>query len=138
MNKDDLEEILSQNFTSSDARQAFISMSREDQLLAILGVLAYVRSKLANLEKRQLESEREVKEYRLTRERREELLLGDLRGDGLLSTTQKIISSVSAEVSKVMAGRFDWGVWFRDKVLPAIVTAIVFGILYFTFRGGTP
>jgi len=51
-----------------EAREAFLSLSREEQLLAILSMETYVRAKLATLEKRLLELEKDLIAYRKQRE----------------------------------------------------------------------
>ena len=124
-----------------DAKKAFLAMSREEQLLAILGMQSFIRSEVANVEKDLInlgtefhEFKKESVNYRIRREKQEKKLLGSLEGDDDMSTTQKI----AREIAKAFSQRFDFWTWFRDKVLPAVVTAIALGVLYLVFGGKLP
>jgi hypothetical protein len=117
-----------------EAKQVFLAMPREEQLLAIIGMQAWLRSDVANVKKDVIETKSDLKEfkremnsYRMRREKKEEDR--ERGGEELLTTTQKIVR----EVSKAFSQRFDFWTWFRDKVLPAIMTAISLGILYAVF-----
>jgi hypothetical protein len=121
-----------------NAKKVFLAMPREEQLLAIVGMQAWMRSELVNIKRDVLETKKDLEEskketlqYRVRRERQEKKLLGSLEGDDQMSTTQKIVREIAKEFSK----RFDFWAWFRDKVLPAILTAIALGILYLVFGG---
>jgi hypothetical protein len=121
-----------------NAKKVFLAMPREEQLLAIVGMQAWMRSELVNIKRDVLETKKDMEEtkketlqYRVRRERQEKKLLGSLEGDDQVSTTQKIVREIAKEFSK----RFDFWAWFRDKVLPAILTAIALGILYLVFGG---
>jgi hypothetical protein len=121
-----------------EAKKVFMAMPREEQLFAILGMQSFIRSELANVEKDVInvkselsEIKKESREYRVRREKKEKNTLGDFEGDEKHSTTEKIVKAVAAEFQK----RFDFWVWFRDKVLPAVVTAIALGVLYLVFGG---
>lgn len=103
-----------------DAKKVFLAMPREEQLLAILGMQSYTRSKLANLENRIITAEEDAIRYRSLREKRE--LAHD---DKLLDTTQKI----AAAIQQAFAGRFDAFVYFRDKILPALLIVIMIYLL---------
>lgn len=72
ISKKDLDALINIDM-SDEARQAFLHMPREEQLLAILGMDAYLRAKLALLEKKITEFEADIQEYRRTREKKENL-----------------------------------------------------------------
>lgn len=130
--KKELDELLDLVF-DDDAKQSFLSMTREAQLMAILGGQAYTRSKLASLEKRQIDFERDVRSYRGYRERRE-----NKHDEDVTDTTQKIVKIVTNEIKSAFAQRFDFWIWFRDKVLPTVATVIVLGVLYLVFKDKLP
>ena len=124
-----------------EAKKAFLAMPREEQLLTILGMQSFIRSELANVKKDVIdvrsdltEFKKESRAYRVQREKQEKKMLGSLEGDDELSTTQKIVR----EVAKAFSQRFDFWIWFRDKVLPGIVSLIALAILYLTFGGKLP
>ncbi len=124
-----------------EAKKVFLAMPREEQLLAILGMQSWTRAELVNVKKDVInvrgdltEFKRESREYRVKRERKENHLLGDLEGDDGMSTTQKIVREIAKEFGK----RFDFWAWFRDRVLPSIITLITLAILYLTFGGKVP
>ncbi len=124
-----------------DAKKVFLAMPREEQLLAILGMQSFVRSELVNVKKDLIDVrsdlntfKRESLEYRGQRERRERNMLGELQGDDEMSTTQKIVR----EITNQLQARFDFWVWFRDKVLPQVIALITLAILYLTFGGKVP
>jgi hypothetical protein len=124
-----------------DAKRVFLAMSREEQLLAILGMQSFVRSEVATVKKDIIdvrqdlnEFKKETRSYRVHRERQEKKMFGGEEGDDEMSTTQKI----AKEIAKALSQRFDFWIWFRDKVMPAVVTAITLGILYLVFGGKLP
>lgn len=103
----------------------FKSLPLSDQVAAMYEMLRYVRAQGAILQKTLLDLSAEV-----------QLIKNDVANakfytEDRLDTTQKI--------KRVLDGRFDWSVWFRDKVLPAIVTAVVVSVLVLTFGSfGSP
>lgn len=115
-------ELLETVKADKDARRVFLMMTREDQLLAILGMIAFTNSQVANMQK-------DLLTYRNDREKKEQN-----RGDFLMDTAAKIAEGVRKE----LAGRFDFWIWFRDKILPTVVTIIVLAMLYFVFGGKIP
>lgn len=52
--------------------------------------------------------------------------------------TLPIEQDTAEKIKAALAARFDTWAWFRDKVLPGIITFIVMGILYLVFRGSMP
>ena len=134
------------------AKKVFMSMSREDQLFAILGMVSFLRNELAVVKKGQIGTQEEVKKlredqnhYRQVRERREKLLQDQINGIFNRANTMTMpgriedadeedtTEKVAAEVAKIFASRFDFWVWFRDKVLPTIILTIILGLLYLVF-----
>ncbi len=127
MNKADFTEMFDAVQMDPDARKVFIAMEREEQLLAILGMQAWIRSELVVIKKDVIstksdldEFKKESRRYRVRREKRE----GTAEDDDTMTTTQKIASQFNKP----------W-IWFRDKVLPQIVSMIVIAILILTFGG---
>ncbi len=137
MTKTEFDRMLEDARMDDTAKKAFLAMSREEQLLAILGMQSYIRSELVIVKKDQIEFgqdlqafKKELREVRRAREVKEKA-----RDDGdEVNTTQKIIKTFAEEMSK----RFDLFVWFRDKVLPTVVTIITLALLYFVFGGKIP
>lgn len=112
-----------------DAKEAFLSMSREDQLIVLLSMEGSNSNRLAKVEKWQIDYERESRMYRAQRERRE-----NHDDDDVMGTTQKILKAIADAEAK----RFDFWTWFRDRVLPGVISLIVLAILYLTFGGKLP
>ncbi len=54
--------------------------------------------------------------------------------DPTVDTSQNIQSKIQEAESR----RFDWLAWFRDRVLPNVVTLIILAVLYMTFGGKVP
>ena len=141
MTKPDFSNIFDAVQMDEDAKKVFLSMPREEQLLAILGMQAWIRSELTSVKKAEIELRQDFHEfkkesvaYRTRRERKEKNVFGDLEGDDEVSTTAKI----AREVAKAFSQRFDFWVWFRDKVLPGLISLITIGILYLVFGGRIP
>jgi hypothetical protein len=111
------------------ARDAFSTMPREEQLLVIFGLEMSNSNRLAIVERRQIDFERDSREYRNVRETRERN-----HSDDVMTTTGKIAD----EIRRAFAQRFDWSVYFRDRILPTILTAISLGLLYLVFGGKLP
>lgn len=151
-------DILSHVEIDDDSKSIFLRMPREEQLLAILNMLSYLRNEMALNRKKSIDFDREFKiykekqdEYRMLREKEERrvsnLITSFLSGrsideqatrpvnqEELMTTTQKIIR----EVGKAFAARFDFWVWIRDKVLPSIITIIILGLLALIFKDRLP
>ena len=64
------------------ARQSFLEMPIDEQLIAILSSLEYVRGEMAKVKQQQIKFEQEIKDYRTLRE------------IGERNQTQEIISGV--------------------------------------------
>src|SRR3990172_166339 len=119
-----------------DIKLVFLAMSREDQLLAIMNMQSWIRAELAVMKKSQIVYDedlqgfkKELREFRQIREQKEHNK--EINRDELLTTTQKILKAIA----QVEASRFNYGVWFRDRVLPQVFTLITLAILYLTFGG---
>ena len=128
--KRDIDQILRN--LDDDARDAFVSMPREDQLLVILSMEGSNSNRLAVVEKWQIDFEREARMYRGQREDKENRANG--HNDDVMSITQKMAKIVAQEFAK----RFDFWTWIRDRILPSVVTIIVLAILYMVFGGKIP
>lgn len=95
-------------------RSTFKKMEFKDQSIVLFDMLRYVRSELAGLRKDMVTFQQDIVHYRHIREANE------------MTTTSKI--------KKVLGDRFDFWTWFRDKVLPAIATAIIIALLVLVFN----
>jgi hypothetical protein len=127
ISKADLDRMLLGVF-DQDAKLSFLGMSREDQLTVILAMEGSNSNRLAVVEKWQIEFEKDKNVYRRQREDREK------NDDDLMTNTQKMAKIVAQEFAK----RFDFWSWFRDRILPTVVTIIVLAILYMAFGGKIP
>ena len=102
------------------AKDSFVSMPREQQLLIIFGMGMSNSNRLAVVERRQIEFEKDARAYRIHRESRE----NDHSND-VMTTTDKIAEGIK----KAFAQRFDAGVYFRDKILPTIISTILLALI---------
>lgn len=118
--KRELDEMLSIEF-DWDARTAFLKLSREEQLMALLSAQAYLRGEVANVKKWQIDFQTDNKSYRKEREEHER------NGDSVdvAGLTEKIAQGVQ----KALAQRFDVWVWLRDKVAPSLVSTAIMAII---------
>jgi len=114
---------------TEDQKAAFLNMEQEEKLAALFGMLAYIRSDLANVKKEQIgfgqdldSFKRELRNVRIAREKLEQ--------ERQQNTDQKIEAALSK--------RFDFWVYLRDRVLPGIITLILLAVLYLTFGGQVP
>ena len=114
---------------TEDQKATFLSMRQEEQLAALFGMLAYIRSDLANVKKEQIgfgqdlnSFKRELRDVRVTREKMEQ--------ERQQNTDQKIDAALSK--------RFDFWVYLRDRILPSVITLILLAVLYLTFGGQAP
>jgi hypothetical protein len=125
--KADLER--AKKFLDDDAKAAFLDMPREEQLVILLSMEGSNSNRLAVVERWQIDFKQDNRIYREQRERRENG--GD---DDMMNITQKILKAIEEADSK----KFNFFVWFRDRVLPTVMTAITLGILYLIFGGKLP
>jgi len=114
---------------TEDQKATFLGMRQEEQLAALFGMLAYIRSDLANVKKEQIgfgqdlnSFKRELRDVRVTREKMEQ--------ERQQNTDQKIDAALSK--------RFDFWVYLRDRILPSVITLILLAVLYLTFGGQAP
>lgn len=126
MDKIDIEKLLT--IMDNGAKEAFIAMPRENQLLVLLSIEMSNSNRLAKVEKKQIDMETDVKVYRIEREREEKRREGD-SDDHLLNTTQKMLKILAQEKAK----EFNWGIYFRDRVLPNILSPAIIILLYLIF-----
>lgn len=107
-----------------DLRQDFISMSEQERDTVLLSLSGSNSNRLALVERWQIEFERNNRLYREKRERME-----SRNGDDEVNITQKILQAIKENE----AAKFDWWIWFRDRVLPVVVTVgflALLGLLY--------
>lgn len=95
-------------------RDLFKRLHSDDQAIALFDMLRAVRGDVANLTRRLVDFQADLTNYRAQREEHEQ------------NTTQKI--------EAILGKRFDFWTYFRDKVLPSVITVIVVGILYLVFN----
>lgn len=119
--KRELDEMMGVEF-DWEARAAFLKMTREEQLMAVLSAQAYLRGEIAKVKKWQIDYETESKSYRRSRETHEREHNGD--SVDIENVTQKIAQGVQ----KALSQRFNIWVWLRDKVAPQFVS-ILFTII---------
>lgn len=127
-----------------EAKQVFLAMPREDQLLAILGMIAYNSNQNAQLQKSQAELSEDVdalrKENRTARRQRETLekQLAEKMSINIhhdddttqLSTTEKVIAALSKRFGRLT--NLLWG------TAQTVFTLIILAILYLAFGGKIP
>src|SRR3972149_11201852 len=111
ISKNDIDRVLSD--MDNGAKEAFALLPREDQLMVIFGMEMSNSNRLAIVERRQIDFERDARDYREKRENRE-----NSHNTDVMTTTGKI----AEEIKKAFAQRFDAGVYFRDKILPTIIS----------------
>ena len=127
--KRDLENV--KNAMDEDAKAMFLDMTREEQLTVLLSMAASNSNRLALVERRQIDFETDYKAYRRERERKEVI---DNDDDEKMGTTQKIVKMIEEERAK----QFNYVVWFRDRVMPTIITAITLALLALAFGAKLP
>lgn len=154
INKNDILDLIEMDET---AKKVFTSMPREEQLIAILGMLSYLRSEFASIKKKEIDFaanfeqyKQEQKDYRLMREREDRrvgslvhnfitgnpdpTITRQLTQEELMSTTQKIAKAINSAFSS----RFDRWVNLGFGVLQTVITIILLAVLYLAFGGKIP
>jgi len=123
------QEILRLIETSRDAKKVFFAMEVDAQIEALYTMILFLRSQQATGQKEHVEMQRDIRSIL-----RELGGIGRRNQDRTLTTSQKINLALE---KRGMA----W-VWFRDKVLPNLVTwfliIVLTGILYTSFGGKLP
>lgn len=111
-----------------DPRQSFLRMTDQEKMAALYDMITFIRSDVATAVKNtivlrdDLETfQRETRKVRAAREEKE------LQEETTIDKIEKVLSK-----------RFDAWVYFRDRILPTILTLIITGILYAVFRGNIP
>lgn len=95
-------------------RDVFRHMDTKDQVMALFDMTRYVRGEIAGMRRDLINFTNDIREYRNKREAEEE------------GTTQKI--------ERVLGKRFDFWLYFRDKIFPPVVTTIIIALLYLAFQ----
>ena len=124
--KRDIEKVLGN--LDEDAKESFLAMTKEDQLLVILSMEGSNSNRLAIVERWQIDFQRDQNKYRQQREKREG------SDEDVMSITQKMAKVFAQEIAK----RFDFWAWARDRILPPIAIAFILGLLYLVFGGRLP
>lgn len=109
------------NRLDNEQKQSFLSMDIEEKMLVLFSIEMSNSNRLANVEKKQIEMESDAREYRKARERKEDN--GDYE---VMNTTQKIMQAIADAKAK----EFNWGVYFRDRVLPNILSPAILILIY--------
>lgn len=122
MDKTDIEKLLTA--MDNGAKEAFLSMTVENQRLVLFSIEISNSNRIANVEKKQIEIDRDMREYRRTRERRE-----DHNDESIMDTTQKILKAIAEAEAK----KFNVGVYVRDKILPTVITFVTLALLALAF-----
>lgn len=91
-------------------------MGEHDQVMALFDMLRYLRGEIASVKRDILDLHADLTHYRNLREQKE------VKEQ---TTSQKIRA--------VIKEQFDFWAWFRDKVLPSILTVIVLALLVLAF-----
>lgn len=94
-------------------RKRFRDLTPGERTLVLFDSVRAIRGDIANLKRAVLDFQEDLTVYRHHREEKEQ------------STEEKI--------ETILNKRFDFWTWFRDKVLPSIVTFIVMALLYLVF-----
>ena len=95
-------------------RDVFKRMDTKDQIMALFDMTRYVRGEIAGMRRDLILFLENNKAYRAQREEKEQ--------------------NTTAKIEAILSKRFDFGVWFRDKVLPAVITTVVIALLYLAFQ----
>ena len=95
-------------------RDVFKRMESKDQIMGLFDMTRYVRGEIAGMRRDLIEFKEDNKTYRNQRE--------------------QIEQSTTAKIETILSKRFDFWVYFRDKILPAIMTTIIIALLYLAFN----
>lgn len=117
----DIQDMLEMVQADREAKKVFLAMPREEQLLAILGMIAYLGNQIAK-------SQKESIEYRQTREKEERK-----RGDSLVNTGERIAEGIKKALGEREANKFDFWRYLLDKVVPGIIQFIILALLALIF-----
>ena len=116
--KKDIEKALS--ILDPDAKDMFLAMSDEERDTILLSMSGSNSNRLANVEKWQIDYERNNRLYREKREKRE-----DNNSDDVMNTTQKILKAIAESEAK----KFNLAVWMRDRVAPGLVQGAIMAVI---------
>jgi len=140
-----IKEMLDTVQADKDARKVFLAMPREEQLLAILGMITYTNSLLANLQKEQIDQRRDIEDFkeelrhsRNERQQMEKDLAEKLGVDIKFTRPDGDSMSTTEKVMAVIAKRFDFWRPVLQNSLSVIINIIVLALLYMAFGGKVP
>lgn len=120
-NKIDFTEMFDAIQMDVDAKKVFLSMQRDEQLLAILGMQAWMREEQSKIMRRVIDIERDLHTKKGSNYRED---------DRKLTTSQKIMN--------VLTKRFDFWLDIFKGVLQTVLTVVTLAILYLAFGGKLP
>lgn len=107
---------------------SFLRMTDQEKMAALYDMISFIRNDVAMVKKSFIELRNDFdtfqRETRSVRQMREE------KEQNEETTIDKI--------EKVLSKRFDAWVYFRDRILPTILTLIITALLYVTFGGKMP
>lgn len=121
MNTINFAEIFDAVQMDENAKKVFLAMGRDEQLLAILGMQAWMRNEIASVNKRVIDVERSLRTKRGT---------GYREDDAKLSTSEKVMA--------VLTKRLDFWIDILKNVLSNVFVIIVLAVLYLAFGGKMP
>lgn len=104
------------NLDQHEQEKVFLGLPEPDRWRVMFSMLAYLRREIPVIKKEQIEFREELRDVRKVREGRE-----------------KDMKSTNEKIAEYFSKKFDFWVWFRDKVLPQVFGLIVLAILYLAF-----
>lgn len=147
LSPDDISELLRSVQQDREAKKVFLAMQREEQLLAILGMLAFFSSRLANMESSVIGMkgdfdlmQSESRNARRQREHIEQELASKLNirfektDDDTMTTTDKVRAVISAQYGGIAKFFLD----ILKGALQTVFTMIVLAVMYLAFGGKLP
>jgi len=113
-----------------DAKKVFINMPVDEQTKTLYDMVLFLRSQQASGQKEHVDFKDDIK-----------YLKRELRGIGRRAADEKTLTTTE-KIEFAIKKRSFWLEWFRDKVLPNLVTwfliIVLTGILYTSFGGKLP
>lgn len=111
-----------------DPKNSFLRMTDQEKMAALYDMVTFIRNDMANLKKNIIEIRNDFETFQ--RETRKVRQMREEREAEEETTIDKI--------EKVLSKRFDAWVYFRDRILPTILTLIITALLYVAFGGKVP
>ena len=98
----------------NNERDVFKRQEPKDQVMALFDMTRYVRGEIASVKRLIIDLQQDIQTYRAKREEEE------------TGTTQKI--------ERALSKQFDFWAYFRDKIIPPILTMVIIALLYLAFQ----